>query len=108
MYVGVYVCVRRKFGPSLCLVKRLSGTRLAAHGDVVMRCRPLAANKVRRRRERLSSGSSGRDQSGLQKLAPSGADVQMAWGMETLPIVSIASATHPLGWHNAGYRLTQC
>ena len=39
---------------------------------------------------------SGRDQSGLQKLAPSGADVQMARGMETLPIASIASATQRL------------
>ena len=35
MYVGMYVCVRRNFGPSRCLVKRLSGTRLAAHGDAV-------------------------------------------------------------------------
>ena len=36
-------------------------TRLAAHGDAVYAnvMRPLAANTVRRRRERLSSGSQG-------------------------------------------------
>ena len=63
MYVGMYVCVRRNFGPSLCLVKRLSGTRLAAHGDAVYAnvMRPLAANKVRRRRESLSGWLSWRD-----------------------------------------------
>ena len=50
----MYVCVHRNFGPSRCLVKRLSGTRLAAHGDAVYAnvMRPLAANKVRRRRTR--------------------------------------------------------
>ena len=61
MYVGMYVCMCASQFRPISLFGETAVRDAAAHGDAVYAnvMRPLAANKVRRRRERLSSGSQG-------------------------------------------------